>query len=270
MKPVCIIIPVYKEQPSDDEVVSIKRSFEVLSAYDFYLVCPEQLNISYYLDLNPNQESSLIVCRFPGSFFKSIQGYNRLLLSPFFYQRFVDYEYILICQPDAYIFKDDLMEWCKKKYDYVGAPLIGHYLDSSFSLKMRVGNGGLSLRRVQFYLRFFQSKRNVFSSRQIASIIDIKKKPFTRIFVWLLMSLGWRNKPLPVAASWKYNEDDFWSGFLDNSQFAVNKPTPMEAIQFSFERFPSELFELNGRKLPFGCHAWRKYQFESFWRAYIR
>ena len=83
------------------------------------------------------------------------------------------------------------------------------------------------------------------------------------------MLLGWRNKPNIVAKRWKYNEDDFWSGLLDKSRYALSKPDPVEAIRFAFERFPSELYELNHHQLPFGCHAWKKYQYDSFWSEFI-
>ena len=43
-------------------------------------------------------------------------------------------------------------------------------------------------------------------------------------------------------------------------------PTPEEACDFAFEREPRFLYELNGRKLPFGCHGWEKYDPE-FWRS---
>lgn len=49
-------------------------------------------------------------------------GYNRLMLSEDLYSAFSNYEYILICQSDAYIFRDELKEWCEAGYDYVGAP----------------------------------------------------------------------------------------------------------------------------------------------------
>ena len=35
-----------------------------------------------------------------------------------------------------------------------------------------------------------------------------------------------------------------------------------------FERFPKELYEIT-KQIPFGCHAWKKYQFEEFWKQYI-
>lgn len=44
---------------------------------------------------------------------------------------------------------------------------------------------------------------------------------------------------------------------------------PKEALEFAFERFPSEMYKITG-KLPFGCHAWEKYEYESFWKKFIK
>lgn len=264
-----VVIPVYQESLSSEEDYSFNRTLQTLGRYPVVLVCPEGLDLAYYLEIAVLYQVSLLIDRFDNRFFDGISGYNRLLLSQCFYQRFKDYDYILICQLDVFIFRDDLSEWVEKGYDYIGAPIIGEFTDREFSMIMRVGNGGLSLRRVSTFLRFFEGHKNVFSPNQIAHIIDLRKKPITRFFVWLFMVIGWRNKPVSVSRRWKYNEDDFWSGLLDESRYPLRKPAPLEAAQFAFERFPKELFEMNNHQLPFGCHAWRKYQYDEFWSQYI-
>ena len=45
-----------------------------------------------------------------------------LMLSPFFYESFLDFKYVLIHQLDVFIFKDELNYWCNQNYDYIGAP----------------------------------------------------------------------------------------------------------------------------------------------------
>jgi len=266
---VSVVVPVYRPVLSEDEELSFRRTICVLGKYPITIVCPFELDISYYEHISSEYNVVLWRESFRSLFFQGIKGYNRLLLSKAFYQRFSDYEYILICQLDAYIFRDELVQWCNLGYDYIGAPLIGNGFETTFSSMMRVGNGGLSLRKVQTYISFFESKKNVFSSSQIRQRISLKKKPYARICIWFLMLLGWHNKPMIVAERWKSNEDIFWSNLLDFSQYALSKPSPDIAMFFSFERFPSELFSIIGR-LPFGCHAWRKYQFESFWQQYIK
>lgn len=267
---VVIVIPVYRD-PLPEEIISLRRCCEVLNRYTMIIVAPEGLSLTSYEDLWQSYGLSYKAERFASSYFKNIAGYNRLLLSEEFYLRFQAYDYMLIYQPDAYVFEDQLQEWCEKGYDYIGAPLVGKFEEKEYysGMLMRVGNGGFSLRRVQAYLDYFDGKKNVFSSKQIAYRIALWKKPYTRIFVWLLMIFGWNNKPLSVAANWKYNEDDFWSGILDDNNYALSKPSPLEALSFAFERFPSELYHLT-QHLPFGCHAWKKYEYESFWKQYIK
>lgn len=46
-------------------------------------------------------------------------------------------------------------------------------------------------------------------------------------------------------------------------------PSCEEAADFSFEANPSYLFSIIG-KLPFGCHAFEKYEYEEFWKKYIK
>lgn len=266
-----IVIPVYKNELAWNEEISFRQTLRVLGSYPIIMVCPKSLELSAYNAIAGHFNKMLFRESFKDGFFANIAGYNRLLLSEEFYQRFQRYDYILIAQLDTFIFRDELEKWCAKGYDYVGAPLVGKSTDQTFdaAMPMRVGNGGLSLRRVQAYIDYFQGKKHVFTSQQIVRHISLWKKPYTRIFVWLLMMLGWRNTPKSVAAHWQYNEDDFWSGVLDDSNYALSKPSPLEALSFAFERFPSELYHLT-KQLPFGCHAWKKYQYEEFWEKLIK
>lgn len=267
---VAIIIPVYKENMTDSEEQSFRQTLCVLENYAVVIVCPKSLDILEYNTIAGQFDKTIYRESFADTYFKDIAGYNRLLLSDVFYRRFKRYEFVLIVQLDAYVFEDQLDWWCQKGYDYIGAPLVGQHTDNLFSssLPLRVGNGGFSLRRVQAYLDYFNGKKNVFAPKQLINKIGVWQKPYTRIFIWLLMLLGWRNTPKSVAAHWQYNEDDFWSGILDNSNYALSKPSPIEALSFAFERFPKELYEIT-KQIPFGCHAWKKYQYDEFWKQYI-
>ena len=266
-----IVIPIYKVEMSEFELISLNQNLKVLQKHPIVFVAPNLLDCKQYESLAKELNVRYCLERFDNKYFQNIQGYNRLLLSQTFYRRFEKYDYILICQLDTYIFNDDLDYWCSLNYDYIGAPLIGNFNEKKFmnSLHMRVGNGGLSLRKIGSFKYFFDCKKNVFSIKQIIKLINLWEKPHTRIFVCILMALGWRNKPISVTRYWKYNEDDFWSGLLDNSKYALNKPDPRMALEFAFERFPSSCFEIT-KKLPFGCHAWEKYEYETFWEKYIK
>lgn len=62
------------------------------------------------------------------------------------------------------------------------------------------------------------------------------------------------------------NEDEVWS-LLFNKE--GNIPSALEAINFSFELYPTFLYNLNNNKLPFGCHAWYLYNNFLFYKDHI-
>ena len=124
---------------------------------------------------------------FSDEYFASLRGYNKLVLDELFYMRFLKYQYMLIYQLDAFVFKDELLLWAEKGYDYIGAPWIPpkhSYLTLRGRLKIQlkyfiytllnddrrklkkycnyqVGNGGFSLRKINKMLevtRFYREK----------------------------------------------------------------------------------------------------------------
>jgi hypothetical protein len=68
--------------------------------------------------------------------------------------------------------------------------------------------------------------------------------------------------------SYTFNEDLFWSleAPKHDSQFRV--ASAEVALPFAFEMSPSWCFENNNNKLPFGCHAWARYD-RAFWEQYL-
>lgn len=113
---VSVVIPMYTTQLNDFEVLSVRRTFDVLRDHDIVIIKPQSL------DLQPlDQLLSGANCRvesFEDAYFQGRTGYNRLMMSPTFYERFLSSRYILICQTDVFIFSDRLLDWCKKDYDY--------------------------------------------------------------------------------------------------------------------------------------------------------
>jgi hypothetical protein len=142
--------------------------------------------------------------------------------------------------------------WCAKGYDYIGAP----WPDNS----------------------------------NLDRVINNRRKPFFQVCIWLLRLLGrkkdWRvgnggfalhHIKSSVNAIKKYgralksfhaNEDLFWGIFVPLSDFSFRVPDSLEAACFAIEQNPELLFELNNQRLPFGCHAWLKYNPE-FWKQWI-
>ena len=114
-----VLIPVYKTEPSANEKRSLRQALKVLSFHDIRFVCPKGLDMSSYDKI---VSYALPKERFAKKFFDGIQGYNLLMTDVSFYRHFSEYEYMLIYQLDAWVFSDQLAQWCAKGYDCVAAP----------------------------------------------------------------------------------------------------------------------------------------------------
>ena len=213
----------------------------MLPQYDYIIISPNGLDLHSY-EIN----HKVRVEYFEPYFFEGIKGYNQLLLSEHFYQRFSDYKYIFIYQLDALIFKDDLQCWIKKDFDYVGAPWYGRRLwiflditvkNSIFtalkllflkSFRNAVGNGGVSLRKVDFFLNTIRQHQD-------------------------------------MITNWKSNEDYYWSFFASSNGKNLKKPDAKEAVNFCIETNPGKAFRYLNDDVPFAVHAWEKYEREKWW-----
>jgi hypothetical protein len=229
---VSVIIPIYKSDLTDSETRSFKQCLQILGDHPLMLVAPNGLDTSIYENIAGR---NLQCAYFNKRYFNSVRGYSELLLSKKFYCRFEAYEYILIYQLDAWVFRNDLSYWCKQNHDYVGAPWLEAppipsgkkpLINISNFLINKVGNGGLSLRKV---------------------------KPHIRWAWWVSFIFKFFPK----------NEDILWTLLVP-----FKKPNAMEALQFAFELEPEQSYELTNGQLPFGCHAWEKYN-PIFWKRFI-
>ena len=118
-KLVAVIIPIYRTNLSKTEQMSLNQCVKVLGDFDIVFVKPKKLNST-----SINFDGKIKAESFPVKYFKNLYGYNSLMLAEDFYRRFLDYKYILIYQLDAFVFKNELISWCNKGYDYLGAPWI--------------------------------------------------------------------------------------------------------------------------------------------------
>lgn len=268
---VVVVIPIYKQSPDVHETASFRQCLNLLRNYHVVIVTYEELNCSLYSKIAKDYNRELFFEYFDKTCFTSIDGYNKLCLSKELYERFLLYEYMLIFQLDAWIFRDELLYWCSMKYDYIGAPLFkivnGQY---TYDLSGFIGNGGLSLRKISFCLRALNYKRYKpiltwkYLLKTSNSVFDMLKVPIKLIGIhnnksWFLMK-----EDYPCI-----HEDHYFSLFK-YSYMKCHFPDFNEALRFSFEVHPSYMYELNQKKLPFGCHAFMKYEYATFWSHYIK
>ena len=241
-----IVVPIYKLPLLESEKCVLDRNLRTLSVWPVVFVLPRKLSRSWQKFYENMQLGRTIYL--PDRFFASIHGYNELLLDIRFYLRFLAFKNILICQLDAVVVRDELRQWCDKGYSYVGAPWFAGYDVPTLPYQfLGVGNGGFSLRRVAHFIRLLAIPRAIRTLGGSPSLIEPTK--------WMFF--------LKKIRGPRVQEDVFWSLMKDNYPW-FTIPIPGIALKFSFEVAPRYLFELNGNQLPFGAHAWEKYD-KEFW-----
>lgn len=255
-----IIIPIHKVHPNDDERMSLLQCISVLGTHHICIVCPKHLDIKEYAILLSDYNTDWSVERFPQRFFDGIKGYNLLMLDMAFYKRFSIYQYMLIYQLDAWVFRDELDYWCNQGYDYIGAPWIKKNFKDGTCEFEGVGNGGFSLRRIQHFIDVLSYKGPVRDGENLHLEPSLKNKIYK-----FLYSYGYQNTISYLKKDETLYEDIFLSIFLSDTKLRAKIPTPEIASQFAFEKEATYLFSIN-HKLPFGCHAWRKFEYETFWQ----
>lgn len=260
-----VLIPVYKKEMKEAEERSLRQCLTVLGNHSICLIGPEGLDISAYEAIAKACGKTLERECFDPSYFSSVAGYNRLLLSRSFYERFAAWDYILIYQLDAWVFKDELDAWCAKGYDYIGAPWmkLNGQLDEKNS-----GNGGFSLRKVASFIELFDHEGAIWGYEGLACRYRYRGPIQGRLSI-LRGLLGWKNRLSDFAEKGDENEDLFFATLKHKKGKPFRIPPTSEAMYFSFEESPSMLYERTGHRLPFGCHAWEKWEYEVFWRKFL-
>ena len=254
-----VAIPVYRPELSAAEKVSIDRTVEVLAGRHLFLVGPARLD-SYLQALCERYGQKLRHKTFDDRFFAGIKGYNALMRSKVFYGSFSDHSHLLISQTDALVLSDELDFWCGRGFSYIGAPwFVGGSTPRQPLEFLGVGNGGFSLRNLSDFQRVLDTPRripNFIKSRAGGrqGLLNLPRRlKHERWFAYNVEPF------FPTS-----NEDQFWGVLVPAAYPFFRVPRPDEAVAFAFEVAPRLLFELNGCKLPFGCHAWERCD-RGFW-----
>ena len=270
-----IVIPLYKNKEllSANELFSLKNNMTILHNWPHVFIGPDHIDWDGYRKLFSESDLEFKIEIFDSQFFKSVAGYNTLLTSAEFYKRFTEDEFILICQLDAWVFKDELEYWCRKGYDYIGAPWFEGLKSADESSEIiGAGNGGFSLRnikssirlqkRINFLrkLRTFWFKSHLQALWRFPNMILYLKKWFHVSSITKLNFLLLENP---------FNEDYYWANIIAETFTDYQVADLEDSIKFSFEVNPRLLYKRNNNTLPFGCHGWEKYD-PIFWSTFIQ
>ncbi len=236
---VIVTVPIYKTTLNSLEQFALDRTFRILAEREIIFTCPDGLDTSHYRGRYPSAK----YIHFKKDYFSSVYDYSRLLLTIEFYAAFSTAQFLLIVQPDVYIFRDDLDHWTAQPFDYIGAPWpngmhlnlqLGRYLTvGGKAVVTYVGNGGFSLRRVR-------------------KCIDLINE-FPDI-IGTFYSSG-------------SNEDLFYSivGQLSNDFILPNQ---VIAARFAIEIEPEHYYKIISGLAPMAVHAFERYS-PAFWREKI-
>lgn len=250
-----VLIPLYKSELKAEEWASVEHNLAVLAErYIVRFIVPEGVDFSAVEQRFPHIEFMRVSEEWLG-IKNGIAGYNRMMLSRDFYKLFSEFDYLLICQSDVWLFRDELAAWCEQGYDYVGAPWPRKGIYDLWPLRLylflrrllspsrrilrsdlfnKVGNGGLSLRRISSFVAACERYQE-----EIAYFLNNSHA--------------------------LYNEDVFW-GLIPEGW---NYPSADKARQFSIDLKPDRVLRLNGGRLPFGCHGWFRPERRAFWSKFI-
>lgn len=255
MTDVAVIIPLYKARLTHFEEISIKQCFTVLSNHKIIAVKPKKLNLDNGYNFN-------LIESFDDEFFANIEGYNRLLLSPEFYERFLEYKYILIYQPDAFVFRDELLDWCNSGYDYIGAPWLRETAYPDFIKKVK----SRALNFIHIKRNFKQPNSDLPTNLQLENQVGNGGFSLRHTKKFYDICLG--NKEMITLYNSKkdhrFNEDIFWGIEVNRKHKLLKIPNYKEAVFFSMETNLEHAFQITNGRLPFGCHAWDRYL--AFWK----
>ena len=268
---VAIVVPMsLRPELLPEEKLSMRHLCHFLGKYDKYLVAPSG---------TPIHRDGFNVIHFPRKFFGSVAAHNRLLMWPRFYRAFTTYEYILLYHLDSLVLSDNLMRWCRAGWDYIGAPWLP-CADTPWVKEPRVGNAGFTLMKVESVLQVLYNRYRQKPTRywlDMALRNENRLRPFFRILEGLQRVFPrskivdrplqhWRvsNDPAMYGAGHDY----FWSLQASTYLPEFKVATVEDGLRFAFEAAPRLCFELNQGQLPFGCHAWAKFD-RGFWEPHL-
>jgi hypothetical protein len=263
------MVPLPTPDLSPEDEVSMRHLRRHLDAYDKFLLVPQGMQV---------EQPGFKVMELDRRHFGSAANHNRMLYRTDFWERFADYEYVLMYHLDALVFSDQLEEWCSKGLDYIGAPFI-RCDGAPWVKEERVGNGGFALYRVSSVLRvlwnrYLQDPSKFYEDR-CWRFIEFQQKLLRPVRAaapsWMrgraTAPLVQKLRKMDHIEVNQRGNDLFWSDAAKELLPGFKVGSFEEGLAFAFEMEPRRCLERTGGKLPFGCHAWARYD-RAFWEAY--
>ena len=251
----CIVTPFHKSTLNNYEKLSIKTIFKHFKTTDKFLVTfkENKIKIKGYQKIF-----------FDKFFFKNIRNYSLLCNDIEFYKKFIKYDYILICQFDVLVLKNNIEYFINKNLSYIGALAARKNIFDRKREKLWARrffcNGGFSLRKVIDFIDVLQSNK-IFFPINYYTFYEANKSGFINFFKIYLKTLISKNlhKGEYFAKNLPLHEDTFWTYFATLFLKSYKLPTINQANCFAFDGNPYFFYKKNKKKLPIALHGHHDY-----------
>ena len=224
-----VIIISHKPVLTKWELISLRQCVRILGTHPMTFICPEGLDATWYRTFVPEIPIKHVDRRW----LSTPAMFAAFKISPFLYEKYHGFEYILFYEPDAFVFSDRLDEWCDRDLDYVGAPWFEGLSEPTSDRIIGAGNGGFSLRRVRPHLsiaRRFEREQVLFRGgyRRHPS----EKLRFALAQVSRMLGIG-KGRGYYVSPAHYGSEDIFWAFTAPQRDPSFRIAPPELALSFS-------------------------------------
>jgi hypothetical protein len=262
-KKYCLVTFLHKKELNSYERICLSRMNLKFQNEDKYVISPQNKEIKKLIYKDFINFKNII---FDKSFFKSTLTYNKLCTSLEFYEKFKNYEYILICHLDTYVIYNDIENFIKYDYSYIGAPSAHKSIFNKKKLtKVKFFcNGGFCLRKVDDFLKVLNSNKiNLhINSNIFFDIIKNRKYFYNYIKLVFYSFIRLKLKGNNFAKDFFANEDVFWSYYAKFFYKKYKTPDKIMCLKFAFDGDPYFYYKNNKNKLPMAFHG--HYNYKNF------
>lgn len=260
-----VVIPLYKADLNPYEWISLRRALSILGSHPITLLMPNSkakaIHLALAAALPIESQEGLDLHFVADSWLASVAAYNHLLLQNWFYEHYRAFTHLLIVQLDAYVFRDELIQWCQEPWAYIGAPIYhdGHPYGEKHC--KWVGAGGFSLRRLDAFHAAFAANPMVFLPEHLKErLAPFNWRGKIHVVLRYLRFLLERDDRLQQQSNQLMrliglNEDEVFGKFLPDVCSWFQVPPYSIARSFAIDRHVAAELTALGR-VPFGCHAW--------------
>lgn len=192
-KDLALVIPVYKDNLSQNEIISLKQAYTIFNEYNIFFLAPNGFILS-------NAPDNANYVYFSKKYFSSIDAYSQLMLKEDLYLKFIEYRYVLIYQLDAFIFGSDVGKFIELDYDYIGAPTLeGMYKPYREEKVLFTQNGGFSLRKVKSFVKWINDNKKEI---ELMSKYDAEDS-----IIYALRDKGLKIAPIDIALQFSFDSN---------------------------------------------------------------